>query len=1549
MDTFLDSNNQTFQWIDGDTFRDEADNSYRIDGYNTREVDHVYEEDGELKFKQGHLLGATQSKAVQDIQRKGGFNIIEDTGEIDEYGRKLIRLVNAKGENFSDVLTASGAVEVNTFTDANALMAKKEQGLLNEIYGAQSNPYSEEAKRVQEGMLLEGLSYKGKANNEAEFNPDLHYDVLHRDYNRTLDNKARGFSNQVAESWGKGWDGIKEGLWGYVDAIGQTTDIEMIENLGHQGVLRAKHRMAKAPETLNNYEDIENIWDGFQWATNNAAMSAPYLISIFASAAAAVPMKAVLGPVAGALSAYAPISMIYAGQTWNEMEGEKGAPQFFTATATGIAAASLDRLGMKMLMPAQELLTTNGVNKLILAYKNKNKMSYADAKYFVTNTMKNEQKKLIQGITRLKPEDFEKFSGRRVAKAVAAGMVGEGVTEVGQESIQMLGATLASDTIYDPDDVKNRLINAGLAGSLLGSSISGSVDAYQQGKNQLTSHMFFNHDIERYRVLERHKASELKKGNYINTVNQNIDAQGTTQSMQQNIKADLNKEERDEQGEVITDVNGISVRPKQHYFSRLAKQYQEGYRGIKNVIKNNNEFKDYISSMAHGLGKLVRAAEVTMVDMNKAVQSNYALDVLGRIGQTVTGIYHSGQNHKQYQDTLVSNYKNHIDQDGISKLYFGKKATMNSKRAQHITKEILEATYRPFMLEKYRTEYSIKSKIGKDKARIAELRKLIKEEEAKPDNEKELAPSIFDRYKTNIEKNIRIEELESSIAIQLNRKSLKERLAKGEILSKEMLAEANAYNPRELAKHQAELDALMNVKDMVFTDKWDDSRLNKVYSVYKAVNDSYKHMLSDAQHEASKEHGTSGRDMFRKDDDYWWKARGFDFTKVRRAPQEFKEWLRKNFDQASDPDWVTRVYDNIAHRGENSFGEQYSAVSGQAMKSNTFSQEFESAYKKPGFERWSSDNIFESVNRAQVDIAKYVATTRYFGEGGWKLDDLFHKMEQAESQKRLAGDNKAMTQEEVEQFAWYAKAIIDSTHGNFNRIENPTLAALNRYLTSWSIFAGLPLSALSSIPETAMVWFNVHNDADFQKATDSLIKQIAGSWNENMQKEVQRTAKMLDRSGLSYAQNAVVDRLATGERDIGFIKAHETFFKIIGIKGITQFQRRMSAGFAMDFIKSRVADLDTAPRKFQVSRDNPNIKEKVFDLDSFNELEMQSYMMLNDLGLNVQEFYNMLEDLNELERDAIIDITDNDITPTMDNEKFFKDISPRQKALMNLVRKNSLNKQSNLIDWRKEDPNNYLNMKARKDQEFLAAIEGLQSDINDQIETAIYKFVNERIQNPQASNRPLFFQDPHYQLLTQFNGFISTFTANVVPKLWNAGLRKGNPKVKYDTFVLIVTMIALGGASQYLKDLLKFGEPSPYLDGIGYTQRAIYSSGVLGQYERVADLAYPLYPDRDEGLGYLFGKVVGEAGPSARNIANLVGAGGDFIQGKGERGLRNAFKSAPGIAPFTGIRSMAARGITGQSPIETKEETYEGWKDKDTGIVGLMNQPEKNLKDFLLG
>ena len=163
---------------------------------------------------------------------------------------------------------------------------------------------------------------------------------------------------------------------------------------------------------------------------------------------------------------------------------------------------------------------------------------------------------------------------------------------------------------------------------------------------------------------------------------------------------------------------------------------------------------------------------------------------------------------------------------------------------------------------------------------------------------------------------------------------------------------------------------------------------------------------------------------------------------------------------------------------------------------------------------------------------------------------------------------------------------------------------------------------------------------------------------------------------------------------------------------------------------------------------------------------------------------------------------------------------------------------------------------------------------------------------------------------------------------------KGTPQLKYQTFATIVGMIAMGSASQYLKDWIKYGRITPYLEGPEQMQRAIYSAGVLGQAERAVELVAPIYGGAYRGslAEQLMGIAVGEAGPTVRNLQNLYGVGEAALSGEAERAADRFLKTAPGIAPFTGIRKNVAEAIAGNRSLNPLRST-----NRSFSIRGVTN------------
>lgn len=184
---------------------------------------------------------------------------------------------------------------------------------------------------------------------------------------------------------------------------------------------------------------------------------------------------------------------------------------------------------------------------------------------------------------------------------------------------------------------------------------------------------------------------------------------------------------------------------------------------------------------------------------------------------------------------------------------------------------------------------------------------------------------------------------------------------------------------------------------------------------------------------------------------------------------------------------------------------------------------------------------------------------------------------------------------------------------------------------------------------------------------------------------------------------------------------------------------------------------------------------------------------------------------------------------------------------------------------------------------------------------AEYTYINQAINLPGTSNRPLFYQDPRLALFTQFNGYVSTFTATTLPRLWTEYVKRGRPSMKYNTFAMMAMMVFLGFASQYLKDWLKYGEPSPYLNDQEKLRRAINSSGLLGQGERVLNFVWPTFESKSDTLVGKAADMALDEMPAMSPVRRLMKAGDALYQGDTDTAKYNALRGVPIMGPFTGL------------------------------------------------
>jgi len=206
--------------------------------------------------------------------------------------------------------------------------------------------------------------------------------------------------------------------------------------------------------------------------------------------------------------------------------------------------------------------------------------------------------------------------------------------------------------------------------------------------------------------------------------------------------------------------------------------------------------------------------------------------------------------------------------------------------------------------------------------------------------------------------------------------------------------------------------------------------------------------------------------------------------------------------------------------------------------------------------------------------------------------------------------------------------------------------------------------------------------------------------------------------------------------------------------------------------------------------------------------------------------------------------------------------------------------------------------------------------LQDNVATALGNMVDSRIVNPQAFNTPLIFNDPRFRLLTAMGRFMATAQAVVLPRLYKQYLLEGNMAMKYSAFTTIGMAIIAGQLVNMLKNSLSYGDDdSPYVkSSVKKAQRVLYSSGLLGQGERLIEQISPLYDfnrapnffDKTTAKGkviegkpgeWAYEKVKGLS-PQASWAASVGEGMYKLSEGNTEKGVKQLAKAAPVMGSF---------------------------------------------------
>lgn len=405
-----------------------------------------------------------------------------------------------------------------------------------------------------------------------------------------------------------------------------------------------------------------------------------------------------------------------------------------------------------------------------------------------------------------------------------------------------------------------------------------------------------------------------------------------------------------------------------------------------------------------------------------------------------------------------------------------------------------------------------------------------------------------------------------------------------------------------------------------------------------------------------------------------------------------------------------------------------------------------------------------------------------------------------------------------------AAHIMDSiaaARQDYRPIKNKTLRELQSWLSWYNATTQLHGATLSSIPELAMMMIG----ATGQRNTDAILGATHGVARKLRHDFKKNYAKVVKNSGYTEDDlNAAVDDFygyGYSHTEQGAIAAYDVE---LGLgKGSVFREKTMRAFFNVNLLApftdaTRVARLSIA--NDAIFSDLDIVANFYLDNATVSNYAADAWGRLRDINVNPHKMAAEYQSLiNDMKADPTVDKMDSDSI-----HKYIKRNNPK---------------------------------------------------LLDGLDRARKSFVDNALANPNPVDRPLWYSNPHFRLMTQYNGFLSTFTAHILPKIWK-NVKEGNPSARYNGVAAAAGMLALGFIGQGLKDDIdREGKPPKSLTEFGYYQRGVMASGLFGTTERFINMAHPLYGSWRSPMD----RLTGEIGPFTGSIENAYRAADNAAQG----------------------------------------------------------------------
>ena len=488
---------------------------------------------------------------------------------------------------------------------------------------------------------------------------------------------------------------------------------------------------------------------------------------------------------------------------------------------------------------------------------------------------------------------------------------------------------------------------------------------------------------------------------------------------------------------------------------------------------------------------------------------------------------------------------------------------------------------------------------------------------------------------------------------------------------------------------------------------------------------------------------------------------------------------------------------------------------------------------------------------------------KYFGKDGAKANALIEE----------ALKNGSITQAEANRIGFYAKNMIDVMDGNYKPVKSPVLKWLNKTVSTWGVVLYGPGFLIASLPEMANVAATSRTlDGGFLNETKKVAlgmtngifrgtKEIGEGIYEIAKRDIKEwpEAQDLPRQTPFYAATLKERFEQSGFGSVEVGQKHITGVGAQEFGDPGSWRNQFASGI---FVASGLVGYTDLTRKIRMSLFDDEVWDLVRKLSTYNQGDpwLQKHQRARDelasLGMDA-------DTLVRLYKDGVITPDKVDQIPG----------------------------DSQLGQW-----------------------------LHNQWITGSNRWTDYAIPSPAATNRPLIYNNPRFRLLLLFQGFISTFTAIHLPRMYQRAKNQG-ALMSFNVFSQVAALAAIAYLAQMMKDYAIYGDEEKPLDEGQKVYRAIQKTGLMGTPERVVSFLFPLYEDRTTGIEGAAKGILGEFG-TIGNLAYNVGKGATQVVDEDpqerQRGLNNILRGAPLTSIHTPLRHELVKRLTG-SPFGTAQ------------------------------